>query len=245
MRKSMFTLTAAVLLLSPTVHSQIATFDASTFGQATITATNSVRQTLQQAQQYATQVQQYQTQLNQLANELKQSTGLSQAAQIWQQYQQVQQQLQSFSTGFMKGDLSNYLNQFQTYQYWQQVPPGSYPQANANFWANSSNDQKQADDAWVKGIQQQQQLLSQNAQALQQAQANANGAQGQMQAIQALAQVCGAMAAELQQIHALLLQQQTAAANRLQTDAGLEAMREAASQQVSTWTFNPSARIGY
>ena len=121
----------------------------------------------------------------------------------------------------------------------------SYPTAVPAFWQRSSQDQKQADDAWVQQISQQQQLLTQNAAALQRAQGNLNGSGGEMQAIQSTGQILAAMAQELQQIHALLLAQQTALANQMQTNASQSALSQAAGQKALTWTFTPSSGIGW
>jgi P-type conjugative transfer protein TrbJ len=230
-------LTVAVCL--PTLGTGIPVLDSSNLTQNITTALNSVRQ-------YTQQVQQYQTQLQQLQLQIAQATGLAQVAKIYQQYQQTASQLQNLSAAFTNpSQLTSYLNQFQNYQAWMNVPPSSYPTAVPQFWQQSSADQKSADNAWVQQISAQQQLLTQNALALQRAQSNLNGSGGEVQAIQSTGQILAAMAQELQQIHALLLAQQAAMANQTQTDASQNALTNAAAQKALTWTFTPSSHTGW
>jgi P-type conjugative transfer protein TrbJ len=223
----------------PTLGTGIPVFDGSNLTQNITTALNSVRT-------YTQQIQQYQTQLRQLQLQITQATGLAQLAQIYQQYQRTAAQLQSLSAAFFNpSQLTSYLNQFQNYQSWMNVPPSSYSTAVPQFWQQSSAAQKTADNAWVQQISAQQQLLTQNAAALQRAQANLNGAGGEVQAIQSTGQILAAMAQELQQIHALLLAQQTAQANQIQTGASQNALTNAAAQKALTWTFAPSSHTGW
>jgi P-type conjugative transfer protein TrbJ len=216
------------LLVAVTAQAQIPVTDYANTYQNTTTALNSVKSVAQGAQQIATQVNQYQTQLNQYANEIKQATGLAQVAQIYQQFTQTQQQLQSLYGMFANGgNLQNYLNQFQSVQYWQQVPPGNYSQSASASLNQNSQTQKDADDRWAQGLAQQQQLLAQDAAAMERAQTNVNTAQGQMQAIQASAQINAGVASELEQIHAMLIQQQEALQARQASQANQEAMAKA------------------
>jgi P-type conjugative transfer protein TrbJ len=235
MRRAFITIAAACgLLWAFTAQAQIPVTDYANTYQNTTTALNSVKSVAQGAQQIATQVQQYQTQLNQYANEIKQATGLAQVAQIYQQYTQTQQQLQSLYGQFANGgNLQNYLQQFQSVNYWSQVPPGNYSQAASQSWNQNSQTQKQTDDRWAQAIAQHQQLLAQDAAALERAQTNANTAQGQMQAIQAGAQINAAVAQQLLEIYALLVQQQEALQARQASQANQEAMAKAYNDQLT------------
>src|SRR5690349_9610774 len=147
MRRSFLTLTAAALTaaLPFTGSTTIPVVDYSAIAQA-------VTGYLKQVQQFAQQVQAYQLQLNQYANEIKQATGLAQAAQIYQQYQQTVQQLQSLYGQFANGGLQQYLSQFQSVGYWEQVPPGNYSQMAAASWNQNSQTQKQYNDAWAQAL---------------------------------------------------------------------------------------------
>src|SRR5689334_13547120 len=199
MRRSFLTAVALSAALPFTGSATIPVVDYSAIAQA-------VTGYLKQVQQYAQQVQAYQLQLQQYANEIKQATGLAQAAQIYQQYQQTMGQLQGLCGQFTNGgSLQNYLQQFQNVNYCAQVPPGNYAQAANQSWDQNSQTQKQLNDTWAQSLAQHQQLLTQDAAALQRAQTNANTAQGQMQAIQAGAQINAAVAQQLLEIHALLV----------------------------------------
>jgi type IV secretion system protein TrbJ len=224
---------ACGLLAAFTAQAQIPVTDYANTYQNTTTALNSVKSVAQGAQQLSTQVNQYQTQLNQYANEIKQATGLAQAAQIYQQFTQTQQQLQSLYGMFGNGgSLQNYLSQFQNVQYWAQVPPGNYSQAANASWNQNSQTEKDLNDKWAQGLAQQQQLLAQDAAAMQRAQTNANTAEGQLAAIQASAQVNAAVAQQLLEIHALLVQQQEALQARQASQANEEAMGKALNDKI-------------
>jgi P-type conjugative transfer protein TrbJ len=246
MRRALITITAAVLAASawtgarrtaakglalclaiiawmagPSARAQWAVIDGSNLLQNTTTALNSVRSVAQQISAYNLQLQQY-------ANEMKQATGLADIARVYQQFQQTQQQLQQLYGQFGNGgSLQNYLQQFQSVNYWSQVPPGNYSQAaNASLNQNSQT-QKDYNDGWAKGLAQHQQLLAQDAAALERAQTNANTAEGQMQAIQASAQINAAVAQQLLEIHALMVQQQEALQARQASQVNQEAMAKA------------------
>jgi P-type conjugative transfer protein TrbJ len=194
----------------------------------------------------AKQVEQYNLQLQQYANEIKQATGLADVARVYQQYQQTMQSLQSLYGQFQNGgNLQNYLNQFQNVNYWAQVPPANYPAAASASWNQNSQTQKQQNDAWAQMLAQHQQLLQQDAARLQAAQASANGADSQLAAIQASAQLNAAIANQLLEIHALLVKEQQALQARQATVANDEAMRKAASDQFYRSTYQPAQRIDY
>jgi P-type conjugative transfer protein TrbJ len=229
MRRALITITAAIAAIAWTaspVRAQWAVADAGNLVQNTTTALNSVRSVAQQISAYQLQLQQY-------ANQIKQATGLAQVAQIYQQYQQTMQQLQSLYGQFGNGgNLQQYLSQFQSVDYWAQVPPGNYSQAANASWNQNSQTQKGFDDKWAQGLAQHQQLLSEDAAALERAQTNANTAQGQMQAIQASAQINAAVAQQLLEIHALLVQEQEALQARQASQANEEAMGKALNDKI-------------
>jgi P-type conjugative transfer protein TrbJ len=228
MRRVLITITASVLAAgAPYARAQWAVADAGNLVQNTTTALNSVRSVAQQISAYQLQLQQY-------ANEIKQATGLAQIAQIYQQYQQTMGQLQGLYGQFTNGgSLQNYLQQFQNVNYWAQVPPGNYAQAANQSWDQNSQTQKQLNDTWAQSLAQHQQLLTQDAAALQRAQTNANTAQGQMQAIQAGAQINAAVAQQLLEIHALLVQEQEALQARQASQANQDAMGKAYSDKLT------------
>ena len=91
--------------------------------------------------------------------------------------------------------------------------------------------QKQANDAMVKGIVQQQAQIQADAANLQRLQSQAGSADGQMKALMAANELAALQQEQLLQIRALLVQEQQALAARNATLANDEAMREAATKQ--------------
>lgn len=121
-------------------------------------------------------------------------------------------------------------------------------QALADAQVNGSEAQKRANDAVLKGVDQQQQTLVTDAANLRSLQAQASSAQGQMQAIQAANQLASAQTNQLLQLRGLLVAQQAAAATRAQIVADREAQQAAAGVQLrdgsnithsapKSWTF--------
>lgn len=197
----------------------IPVFDYSNLVQNTTTA-------LKQVAAYAQQVQQYQLQLQQYANEVRNT--LAPAAQVWQAAQSTMNGVMGTVNMFQGGQsqLQGYLNQFQNVNYWLSASPGSYTYQTAGSIA-----QKQANDAMVQGIVQQQAQIRTDAAALERLEAQASTADGQMKALYAANQLAALQQEQLLQIRALLVQQQQALAARNATLANDEAMREAATQK--------------
>jgi type IV secretion system protein TrbJ len=196
----------------------IPVLDVSNLTQNTVTA-------LKQVASYAQQVQQYQLQIQQYINQVKNT--LAPIAQVWQ----AAQSTMSTVTGtvhFLQngGGLEGMLNQFQDVNYWLSAPPGGYTYQTAGSVA-----QKQANDALMKGIVQQQAQIKADAATLDRLQAQASSADGQMKALTAANELAALQQEQLMQIRALLLQEQQALVARNATLANDEAMREAATKQ--------------
>ena len=109
--------------------------------------------------------------------------------------------------------LQGYLNQFQNVNYWLSASPSAYTYQTAGSVA-----QKEANDALVKGIVQQQAQIRADAATLERLQAQASGADGQMKALMAANQLAALQQEQLLQIRELLLQEQQALAARNQTN---------------------------
>ena len=229
-RKILTTITAAALTLASPftgLSTGIPVFDASNLTQNLLSALNSVRHTIQQTAAYAQQVQQYQLQLQQYKNMLLNTTGLAQAAQAWQSAQQTMSELQSLYGQFSSpSQLMAQLNQYQNVQYWASINTSAYQPQTAG-----SDAQKKADDAWVKSLAAQQQLLQQDAANLQRLQTTASNTQGQVQAIEAASQIAAQTNEQLMEIRALMISEQNALVARQQTLANDEAMKQAASDK--------------
>jgi P-type conjugative transfer protein TrbJ len=210
-------LVAALPLSSP--GSGIPVIDFSNLTQNVVTA-------LHQVSAYAQQVQQYQLQLQQYANQVRNT--LAQVAQVWQAAQGTMNGVLGTVNMFRGGpsQLQGYLNQFQDVNYWLSSLASSYTWQTAGSIA-----QKQANDAMVKGIVQQQAQIRADAAALERLQSQASGADGQMKALTAANELAALEEEQLLQIRALLVQEQQALAARNATLANDEAMRQAATKK--------------
>jgi P-type conjugative transfer protein TrbJ len=210
---------ALVAALPATSPGGIPVIDYSNLVQNTTTA-------LKQVAAYAQQVQQYQLQLQQYANQVRNT--VAPAAQVWQAAQGTMNGVLGTVNMFKGGpsQLQGYLNQFQDVNYWMSASPNAYTYQTAGSIA-----QKQANDAMVKGIVQQQDQIRADAAALERLQAQAGSADGQMKALMAANQLAALEEEQLLQIRALLVQEQQALAARNQTDANDVAMREAATKK--------------
>jgi P-type conjugative transfer protein TrbJ len=240
MKKQVVTASAVVALVTFMSYSVRATgmpvFDASALVQTTTTALNSVRHTLLQVQQYAQQIQQYELQFKQYIEQVKQ--GLAPIAYVWQEAQQTVNDVMGTVSMFQgqSTQLQAYLSQFQSVEYWRNISPGDYQPQSAGSIA-----QKQANDALIKGIVLQQEQLKRDAATLEQLQSNAQGAEGQMQALQSANQLAALQSEQLMQIRALLIQEQQALAARQQTLANDEAQKQAANEAFQQWTIKPGS----
>ncbi|MEJ7139373.1 P-type conjugative transfer protein TrbJ [Amphibiibacter pelophylacis] len=234
--KIMISTGVAGLVFSASVHAGIPVIDVTNLGQTTMTALESVAQTLKQIEQYSTQLQQYE---NMLQN------SLAPAAYIWDQAQSTITNLQraTDTLNYYKtqlGSLDNYLAKFQDVSYYRSAAcfsrTGCTSAQRAALDANTataSEALKKAHDAMFKGLDQQQQNLSNDAAQLRRLQSQAQGATGQMQAIGFANQLASSQANQLLQIRSLLIAQQNALATRAQADADKEA-RQAAARAVAT-----------
>jgi type IV secretion system protein TrbJ len=211
-----FALVAALPATSP--GTGIPVIDFSNLTQNVVTA-------LHQVSAYAQQVQQYQLQLQQYANQVKNT--VAPVAQVWQTAQGTMNGVLGTVSMFQNGSqLQNYLHQYQDVNYWLSASPSSYTYQTAGSVA-----QKQANDAMVKGIVQQEAQIRTDAANLERLQSQAGSADGQMKALMAANQLAALEQEQLLQIRQLLLQEQQALAARNATLANDEAMREAATKQ--------------
>lgn len=221
MRKAILTTIALALVSAVPATSPgtgIPVIDASNLTQNVVTA-------LKQVSAYAQQVQQYQLQIQQYANQVKNT--LAPVGQVWQAAQGTMSNVLG-TVHFLQsgGQLQNLLNQFQDVNYWLSAPPNGYTYPTAGSVA-----QKQANDAMLKGIVQQEAQIRADAATLDRLQSQASTADGQMKALMAANQLAALQQEQLLQIRALLVQEQQALAARNATLANEEAMREAATKQ--------------
>lgn len=106
---------------------------------------------------------------------------------------------------------------------------------------NASEAQKRANDALLRGIDQQQTTMQAEARQLIRLQEQAQGATGQMAAIQAANQLASAETNQLLQIRALLVAQQNAEATRAAALADKEAIQAAGDERFRSGSFKKSS----
>lgn len=107
--------------------------------------------------------------------------------------------------------------------------------------AKTFEAQKRANDARVRGIEQQQASLEADAQKLKILQAQAQNSEGQMQAIQSANQLASSEVNQLLQIRGLMLAGQQAEAAEQAARANREAIQAAGDEKFRAGTFHKSA----
>lgn len=219
---------ACVLSLS-VVGSVMATgipvVDVLTVAQTTISAMENVAMT-------AKQIEQYQTQLQQLEWQIKNSTNPS--SYLWDDASYtISRLLRAVDTlkqyQDQAGGLKAFLDKFGNVDTYKDCPN----RANCRYQYSDvvsagSVAQKQANDAMYQGIALQQDQLVTDANNLAKLQRSAEGAAGQLEAIQVANQFASHQSQQLMQLRSLLMQQNAAAVARMQTENAKESVRQAA-----------------
>ena len=220
--------------------------DVTNIAQTTISASENVKQTLKQIEQYQLQLQQYEDQIR---------NSLAPSAYLWDEANQIMEKvvgtidtLENYKQ--QAGSIDAYLAKFQDVSYYRSSPcfgpngcTEEQMQALRQSQTAGSQAQKWANDAAIKGIELQQKQLQQDADNLVRLQGSVESAEGRMEAIQLANQLASEQAAQLMQIRSLLLAQQAAEVARLQADADKEAMAKAAHEQAISGQFEKSDRI--
>lgn len=232
-------------LISSQIEANFPVVDGSNLTQNIITAGQQVAAVQKQVQQYQIQLQQYE---NMLQNSIAPS------AYIWDSANQTinnlleAQDTLSYYTN-QTGSIDNYLSRYKDVSYYRTSPcftmnscSDEQRQAILDGRANSSEAQKRANAAVLKGINQQQQSLQSDANRLRQLQSQASSANGQMRAIQAANQLASAQTNQLLQIRGLLIAQQNAAITRAQVVADREAQMTAGDEQFRSGTYTKSPK---
>jgi P-type conjugative transfer protein TrbJ len=145
------------------------------------------------------------------------------------------------------GGLDGYLSRYQTVDHYKNAAclngNGCTPaqlQALQQQSVDASNAQKRANDAQLRGIDQQQRSMKADANTLRRLQQDAQGATGQMQALQAANQLASAETNQLLQIRGLLVSSQNAEATRASAVADREAIQAAADARFRAGKFRKS-----
>lgn len=240
---------ALVLYLSglaasaPVIAGGIPVVDGMNLQQNVVSAVEGVEQTLKMIQQYQLQLLQYE---NMIQNTL------APAAYVWNKVEQVNRSLLGAvnTLNYYKnqaGNLDGYLYKYQNTAYYMSSPcfgiNGCSDSDRAALEANrqlSSDAQKRANDAMIRGIDLQQEELEADARRLTVLQAGAQSSQGQMAALQAANQLASNQASQLMQIRGLLIAQQNAEAARQSALADIEAQQAATAVRMRAGTFKKS-----
>lgn len=234
---------ASAAVVTPAL-AQFAVVDVASVKQNTITAVQSVAQVQKQIQQYQTQLQQYQ---NMLKNTL------APAASVWSEAQSTIDGLQSSADSLTSltrqtGGIDAYLQQFQNPNYYRSSPcfntSGCTPTQLAAVKAQQRAKQQLAmasNDDVLRGISQQQTRLKQDGARLEQMQRNAQGAEGQMQALGYANQFAANQNNQLLAIRQQLMSQQAATLAVQQAANDEKALRAAASEKARSGTYARSA----
>lgn len=237
------TLAMSIWALALPARAGIPVIDAGNLIQNIMTALENVARTAKQIQQYQTQLQQYE-------QELKNSVAPS--SYIWPQASKTIDELQTAMSALQYyqnslGSLNAYLSQFHDVKYYQTSPCFTSSGCSASELAAiqqnralASESQKKANDALFQSLDQQQQSLKSESARLQQLQANAQGASGQMQALGYANQFAGEQVNQLMEIRGMLLAQQQAVAARQAAALNRQAQQEAADKASEQSRYVPT-----
>ncbi len=223
------------VLVSGTTIAGMPVIDGANLIENKVAAIENIAQTTKQIQQYRTQLQQYE-------NMLLNTTAPSRY--IWADAQRTITALRGEidTLNYYKrqlGDTDTYLNQFRDLEYYRTSRcAGTAGCAEADRF--QSEAVKRANDALLRGVDQQQDQLQADAEQLNRLQSEAQGATGQLQAIQFANQLASSQTNQLLQIRAALLAQQNAETVRAQAVADREAREKASSEYLRGTNFVPS-----
>ena len=232
--------------LNDDAHAGIPVIDVAGLIQAVLTALESISQTMQM-------IQSYRTQLMQLENQIKNT--LNPDLFLWDQanvtINGLLDQIDTISHFKNQyGSIDSYLGKFKDFDHYKNAPcllSGCSAEAMSDFVADIKADDevkakavKAANDAMIKGLDDQQDQLRQDAVRLRDLQSNAQTAEGQLEAIQYANQLASTQAAQLLQIRGLMMSQQSALAANSQKTESDDAKRKAIWQKVMSTERTPA-----
>ncbi len=236
------------------VLTTIGIFNLSFAGIPVIDATNVVQTTVSAAKSaamVAKQIQEYQAQLQQLEIQIRDN--LAPAAYLWDQAQGTMQKLMGAvnTLEYYKrqlGSVDNFLNKFQDVNYYRNSPCfklGGQCTAEERALLErtidlASESQTNANKAMFKALEDQQKQITVDARRLEELQKNAQGSQGQLEAIGFATQIASHQSNQLLQIRGLLIAQQNAIATQMQAQLDKEAKQQVIAEKVRKNTFQKS-----
>jgi type IV secretion system protein TrbJ len=225
------TATIALILVSSISRGTIPVIDYASI-------TQEIKQGLTQLQQYSNAVQQLQTQIATYKNQLLQATGIAPAAQLWQTAQGSLNQLTGVVNMFQsEAGVQGYLQNAKDINYWlESMPTGQSVSQSLGYWSGS---QKTANQQLVQEIQQQEQQIASDSQALQRLQAQASSAVGTNQALTVGNEMAALQQKQLMEVRTLLISEQQALAANSGSASTKQAMQDAATKDAfnSPYTY--------
>lgn len=241
----------------PGIHAGgIPVFDGANLTQNTMSAIESVAQTLQQTHEYEQQVMQYVTQLQQLEDQIKNTA--APALYLWDQVESTMkkvQDLQSKIEGLYSsmGDVDGYLSQLGTVDYWKGAAFYDLQKGHStenlkellNQEALVNEAQLKANEDLIKTVEEQKSALSGEASHLSSLQSAAQAAGGRMEAIQSTNQFMAQQNSLLLNMKSVMLAQSQALGQALVKQQQDDAMRQAATEAFFDVTFTEAPEPDY
>ncbi|MCG7556251.1 P-type conjugative transfer protein TrbJ [Pseudoalteromonas sp. Of11M-6] len=214
----------------------------------------SIMQVSQMIQQYSQMIRDWQTQLQQLEQQVLNT--INPARFIWDDAKVLigsvldsMDSIRQFKNQF--GSLNAYMSKFKDVDYYRDAvcftdacsrAQMAIVMSQSRIMAKEHSEiRKQANDALVKSIDEQQDLLERDADTLRDLQNNAQTAQGQLEAIQHANQLASNQAQQLMQIRALLIAQQSALSAEKQTSEDQKSKEMAAGERIREFSYSDSS----
>lgn len=215
----------------------MAVIDMANVKQSTVTAIESVEQTLKQIEEYKTQLMQYE---NMIRNTL------APPAYLWAKAQYAMNKLIHLTNTIRYyeqsyGGLDAYMQRFRNAEYYRSSPCFSIEEkCNDGAWKllqdgqNTSTDaQKKANDSLLTGLSEHQSQMPVDAAHLQILQQKTETAEGQMAALQYANQLAAFQANQLLQMRQMLIAQHNALNTQAQAEVDLKAMQQAGRERAT------------
>ena len=200
------------------------------------------------------QIQQYQTQLQQYENMIKNT--VAPAAYVWAKAEYTMNRLVQASNTLKyyqtQGGVDSYLNRYRNASYYSNSPcfklgvkcSAAQWQATQEGQIKSTDAQKSANDASLRGLEIHQNEVPLDAAHLQLLQSRAQTAEGQMEAIQYANQLASFQSNQILQMRTMMIAQYNAENTRNQARVDQEAIqqaaREAATRRLSPVSLPPA-----
>ena len=229
-------------LMFPVRAGGMAVIDVANIKQTTITAIESVEQTLKQIEEYKTQLMQYE---NMIRNTL------APPAYLWAQAQNVMFKLIHLTNTIrfyeqQYGSLDGYMQRFRNVDYYRASPCFNLQdKCNDAAWTllqdgqrTSTEAQKKANDSLLIGLGEHQSQIPVDAAHLQMLQQKTETAEGQMAALQYANQLAAFQSNQLLQMRQMLIAQHNAANTLSQAEVDQKAMQQAA-REAATKRLSP------